>query len=120
MPSDFDARVSAGLARLHAQTTQTATYQWDAQELEIAVTWGRDPLEEISTVGSGVIADMPDALIEDYAELLATRGVPQRGDRIVQNGITYMVLPHGDEHVYRWSGNARQVLRIHTKIIAEE
>jgi hypothetical protein len=114
----FDERVATGIARLHQHAASDAVYQWDNYELAIRVTWGRYETEELTSDGTAVTREMPDALIADYAELLATRGVPKRGDRIVQNGITRQVLPSGDEPVYRWSGHNRQVLRIHTKIVS--
>lgn len=119
MASTFDTRVAAGLARLHARTQTAATYRRDAVELEVLVTWGKTGVETMNADGAGIIHEFTDALIEDYADLISTFGVPRRGDEIEQNGIVRQVLPAGDEHVYRYSGNNRQVLRIHTKIVEE-
>lgn len=120
MPSTFDQRVSAGLARLHARTSVTATYRRGANELEISLTWGGPGVEEFETTGTTVVAERADAIVLDYADLFAQFGIPQLGDEIEADGILRRVLPMDDNGpAYRFSGNARQALRIHTKIVEE-
>lgn len=120
MPSTFDQRVSAGLARLHARSAVTATYRRGATELEISLTWGGPAVEEFETTGTTVVSERASAIVLDYAELLSQFGVPQIGDEIEADGIVRRVLPMDDNGpAYRFSGNARQALRIHTKIVEE-
>lgn len=42
---------------------------------------------------------------------------PDRGDEIVCNNRIYEVLAPNKEPVWRWSGNSREMIRIHTKEI---
>lgn len=121
MPSAFDQRVSAGLARLHARTANTATYRRGANELEITVCWGGPAVGEFETTGTTVVSERADAIVLEYADLFAQFGIPQIGDEIEADGIVRRVLPMDDNGpCYRWSGNARQALRIHTKIVEED
>lgn len=120
MANLFDTVVATGLAALHNVASEAATYRRGADELTVNVTWGKPGLEEFAGVGTGTVHEDADALIEDYDDLIDQFGVPRVGDEIEQTGIVRRVLPMDGQSVYRWSGNARQVLRIHTKIVEEE
>lgn len=116
----LNSLVATGLAALHGVGAQPATYRWGAEELTVNVLWGQSQFEELIQQVSGTRYEEPDAIIQDYAELLARRGEPQRGDEIEQNGIIRKVLPASDTGpVFQYSGNLRQALRIHTKTTEE-
>lgn len=44
---------------------------------------------------------------------------PEKGDEIIYNGGKYEVLAPNNEPVWRWSGNAQNSYRIHTKFTGE-
>ena len=44
---------------------------------------------------------------------------PAKGDEIIADGRVYEVLAPNDEPVWRWSGNYKEAIRVHTKDMGE-
>lgn len=97
-----------------------ASYVRGDVELSVTVIRGRSRMEVDS--GDGVIVRMesPDYLVR--ASEIATLGKPLDGDRIIDDGIVYQVMPaDGNDSSWQWADLPnRAVFRIHTKQIDTE
>lgn len=118
MSNPFDFALGELLGTLHSVTRSRAVYRRGNLALEIGVTWGTSDVAAFTDNIVGHVHEMTDAIVQDFAPLLARFGLPQQGDTITQDGITRTVLPAAGDDVYTWSG-VRRALRIHTKITAE-
>ena len=83
----------------------------DGKTLEVTATIGKTLFRAENEYGVTVRTESRDFLIS--AEQLLND--PQRGDRIIYNGIRYEVLAPNGEPAWRWSGRDNQLRRIHTK-----
>ena len=83
----------------------------DGKTLEVTATIGRTLFRAENEYGVTVRTESRDFLIS--AEQLPDD--PQRGDRIIYNGIRYEVLALNGEPAWRWSGRDNLLRRIHTK-----
>lgn len=98
--------------------TRTVTYQRGADTVDLPASMGRTTFEVDDGYGLLQKFESRDFLI--LANDLVLNGshvLPQRGDRIVENGFTYEVLAPGKEPVFRYSDPYRKTFRIHTKQI---
>lgn len=87
-------------------------YQFrDGRTLDLTATIGRTLFRSENEYGVTVRTESRDFLVS--AEKLPD--TPQRGDRIIYNGIRYEVLAPNSEPVWRWSGRDNLLRRIHTK-----
>jgi len=122
MSSPFEFGVGALLGSLHAIAAGPAVYRGTrndvAKSLEINVAWGETDAIEFTENAGGLRIERRDAIIRDWSPLTKRFGQPQPGDTIEQDGLTFEVMPMGDEPCYRWSGK-RHALRIHTKLVEE-
>ena len=83
----------------------------DGRTLDLTATIGRTLFRSENEYGVTVRTESRDFLIS--AEKLPD--TPQRGDRIIYNGMRYEVLAPNSEPVWRWSGTGHHLRRIHTK-----
>lgn len=105
----------AGKLRDHASREVVYRRGTDAASVQAVV--GRTLLKLDDGYG-GVRMEWTDRDFLIPAEMLVLGGaaaLPQRGDRIEDDGAEYEVLAPGQEPEWRWSDPRHRLLRIHTK-----
>lgn len=102
--------------------TRPVRYRRGSAELQVPATIGRTIFRLEMGIGAIERIEARDYLIA--AQHLAGLGVPQRGDRVVEEAegqrYTYEVLAPGREPHWRWSEPDRRTYRIHTKHLTSE
>lgn len=122
MTSRMETAMERGWTRLSGRIGKTVTLKRGATTTTgVTAVLGSQLLRVESSDGSPqTIRTDKDFLIhrDDY-QFNAVAVEPLRGDRIVEtiNDVdsTYELLPYGNEPVYRWSHEFRNLYRIHTK-----
>jgi len=114
----------AGVLKQHASSPVTysrppADDEGETLELEIAATLGKTDYEKSDQYGLPVGATASDFLVST-ADLTATFGEPQAGDRIVADSAVYEVLELPGQGCWRQSDGFGNTMRIHTKQIGDE
>jgi hypothetical protein len=113
--ADLLERASAWLEEQRTRhLTRTVTYRRGAASIPVAATVGKTVFELDDGAGAVLRTESRDYLIL-AADL--SLGLPQSGDRIVDQGWVYEVASFGQEPAWRYSDPYRQTLRIHTKQI---
>ncbi len=98
--------------------SRTVTYQRGVDTVDVSASIGRTSFEIDDGYGVLQKFESRDFLILASDLVLgSSQTLPQRGDRIIENGFTYEVLAPGKEPVFRYSDAYRKTLRIHTKQI---
>jgi hypothetical protein len=96
-------------------TSQCVTYSRGAVTLKIDATRGTSTFDSQDIDGAIHRVDTQDFLITDVDKFLARFGEPKDGDQIHDGTTEFRVLSPGSEKPYRYSGQHRTVLRIHSK-----
>lgn len=119
MPTRFSTAVNTALARLEGSAGEPCVYTRGSTSLTVMVVWGRSAVEELSPQVSATLIERSDAILSDYADLIAAFGVPQPRDEIAAaDGRRFQVLPAGDGLAcWRWMGTRQEALRIHTLLM---
>lgn len=101
--------------QLNKHTTQCVIYSRGAVTLEIAATRGSSTFESEDTDGAIHRVETQDFLISDLARFREMFGDPKDGDQVHDGQMNFRVLSPGGEKPYRYSGQHRTVLRVHSK-----
>ena len=112
--------------QLERRMSREVTYQQGNTSIVVSATVGRTLLKlEDNYGGIQLVWTDRDYLIPSSALVAAGQGiVPKAGDRVIDENDSptteYEVMPYGDEPVFRPSDPYGIILRIHTKVIAQE
>jgi len=119
MPDAFADATAALAAALAGACGLAVTYRRGKASVE-ATAWRSCRLAEVDR-GTGVLEEFE---VWDFflpAAALGVLGLPKAGDRIVDGGgATYEVARLPGQRHWQYSGTARSLLRIHTKLVATE
>ena len=112
------ARGSAMLARqLKVAGGVSVTYRRSGTDYTLTV-WRGNELENVETPGGNVVR--LDSTERDYLFLASdlSIGEPATGDRIIDNGETFELLPVQGNPIWRWSDESRTIRRVHVKQVS--
>lgn len=105
----------------HTFRTRDVTYRRGGESMVLRATIGRTQFTREDPHGVVLETEMRDYLFRSEDLVLASAAtVPERGDRIEDQGFTYEVLPLGSEPPWRYSDPYRNTIRVHTKQIDQE
>ncbi len=80
----------------------------------IKATLGRTQFAMVDPAGGAVTYESKDFIIQ-VADFSAFT-LPEAGDIVISEGLTYEVMAPGSEPVWRWSDPYQRTLRIHSKL----
>lgn len=112
------ATASARIAsRLKSRAGVSVTYRRSGTDYTLTV-WRGNELENVETPGGNVVR--LDSTERDYLFLASdlSIGVPATGDRIIDNGETFELLPVQGNPIWRWSDESRTIRRVHVKQVS--
>ena len=114
---DLLRRAANWLGKMRSENlSHTVTYSRDADSVQIAAAIGQTTFEVQNDYGVMEKWESRDFLVTAADLVLAgVQIVPERGDRITDDGNVYEVLSPGKEDVFRKSDQFGVTLRIHTK-----
>jgi len=101
--------------QLGQHASDCITYSRGAVTLKIDATRGTSTFESEDVDGAIHRVETQDFLITDVSKFESRFGTPQDGDQVNDGKSNYRVLAPGGEKPYRYSGQHRTVLRIHSK-----
>ena len=101
---------------MKASASSLVEYRRGEESSFVQAVFGRTEAEISDESGITINAFVNDFLI--LADDLADE--PEAGDVIVADGRKYEVLDLGNEGVWRWSDNYKNMMRIHTKDIGTD
>lgn len=114
--SVFNDCLAAGLAAIRSVAGSSVSYVRGQTTLPVSLAVvGSTRIEQEEDGGTIVSAVTIDFLIA-VSELPGL--TPAAGDRILKDGVSYEVLPVGDERAFEYSDPDRTTYRIHTKQVA--
>ena len=119
MPEAFADATAALAAALSGACGLAVTYERGETSVE-ATAWRSCRLAEVDR-GTGVLEEFEtwDWLLPTAA--LGALGLPKAGDRIMApDGATYEVSGLPGQRHWQYSGSAKSLLRIHTKLVGTE
>jgi len=102
----------------HTHLTVPVRYTRGVASVALRATVGKTVFEVDSGYGVLERLEARDYLLrrEDLV-LEGQEALPERGDRIIEDGHIYEVMAPGKEPHWRWSDAFRRTLRVHTKYI---
>lgn len=101
--------------QLGQHASQCITYSRGGIVLKIDATMGSSTFESQDVDGAIHRVETRDFILTDVAKFEGRFGKPLEGDQINDGTNNYRVLAPGGEQPYRYAGQHRSMLRIHTK-----
>lgn len=112
------AQASARIAsRLKGRAGVSVTYKRGTSTYTLTV-WRGNELENVEIAGQSITR--LDSTERDYLFLASdlSIGEPAKGDRIIDNGETFELMPVQGNPIWRWSDESRTIRRVHVKQVS--
>lgn len=92
----------------------SVTYRRSGTDYTLTV-WRGNELENVEIAGQSITR--LDSTERDYLFLASdlSIGEPAKGDRIIDNGETFELMPVQGNPIWRWSDESRTIRRVHVK-----
>ena len=110
------SQLAAGLTRLREREGETVTYVRGATSLTVNAVVGEQTHDSVDAAGMPIVVQSRDYFIR-VADL--TLGKPQKGDRITEDGVDFVVRDIGGSPAWKYSDMGRTAYRVHTVEVPE-